>query len=33
LVRESNIGLGVLIEATVRCAINHYPKIGISLQP
>lgn len=32
LVRESNIRLGVLIEATVRCAINHYPKIGISLQ-
>jgi hypothetical protein len=32
LVRKSNIGLGVLIEATVRSAINHYPKIGISLQ-
>lgn len=32
LVRESDIGLGILIEATVRCAINHYPKIWISLQ-
>lgn len=33
LMGERNIGLGILVEATIGCAVYHHPAVRICLQP